>query len=166
MVYQCICVAIIKNFSMDNYISKEGLEKLKEELARLKERRHEIAQKIEEAKALGDLSENNEYHEARETQSFNEGRIRELEEKVKNAKIITGRGKKPDAVQVGSQITVKNGGQKIDYWLVGSEEANPLAGKISNESPIGKAFLNKKIGEEVIVETPRGKVKYKILAIN
>lgn len=151
---------------MTNYISKEGLEKLKSELAKLKEKRFEISKKIEEAKALGDLSENNEYHEARESQAFNEGKIKELEEKIKSATIIKGQGRKPSNVCVGSKITVKNGQGTKDFLIVGSEEADPLAGKISNESPIGQAFLGKKAKDQVEIETPAGKIVYKIISVS
>jgi len=151
---------------MTNYISKEGLEKLKSELAKLKEKRFEISKKIEEAKALGDLSENNEYHEARESQAFNEGKIKELEEKIKSATIIKGQGRKSSSVCIGSKITVKNGEGTKDFLIVGSEEADPLAGKISNESPLGQAFLGKKVKDQVEIETPAGKIVYKIITVS
>ncbi len=149
---------------MENYISREGLENLKKELEILKVRRREISQLLEEAKALGDLSENHEYHEAREAQAFNEGRIQELEEKIKDAKIITGRGN--SEVRIGSVLTVKFNGDKRNFIIVGSEEADPVNGKISNESPIGKAFLGKKVSDEIEAETPSGKKIYKIVEIN
>ncbi|PJE59682.1 MAG: transcription elongation factor GreA [Candidatus Portnoybacteria bacterium CG10_big_fil_rev_8_21_14_0_10_44_7] len=151
---------------MTNYISKEGLQKLKIELGQLKQKRYEIAKKIEEAKALGDLAENNEYHEARETQAFNEGRIRELEEKIRDAQVISGQGRKSSAVFIGSKIVVQNGGQQKEFLLVGSQEADPLTGKISNESPIGQAFLGKKAGDRVEVQTPGGRTVYKIISVN
>lgn len=149
---------------MENYISKEGLENLKKELENLKRKRYEIAQLLEEAKALGDLSENHEYHEAREAQAFNEGRIQELEEKIKDARIITGKGN--SEVRVGSALTVKFNGDKKTFTIVGSEEADPPSGKISNESPIGKAFIGKKVGDEVAVDAPSGKKIYKIIEIS
>ena len=150
---------------MADYISPEGLEKLKEELNKLKtEERQAIATRLEAAKALGDLSENAEYQEAKEAQSLNEARIVELEEMLKNVVII----KKPsgtDYVQVGSQVVVERDGAEEVYSIVGSEEADPLAGKISNESPMGKAFLGKRRGDVVEVKTPGGNVSYKIKEI-
>src|SRR3989338_10520437 len=120
---------------MADYISPEGLEKLKEELNKLKtEERQAIATRLEAAKALGDLSENAEYQEAKEAQSLNEGRIVELEEMLKNIVVI----KKPagtDYVQVGSQVVTTRDCNEEIYTIVGSEEADPVAGKISNESP-------------------------------
>ena len=151
----------------NKYISKEDLEKLKAELQELKTiKRKEITERIEEAKSLGDLSENAEYIEAREAQAFNEGRIRELEELVKNALIID-EGKKGGAVvEVGNTVEVVNAtGDKISYTIVGSSGADPSQNKISNESPLGKAFLQRMPGEEVEVITPLGKQKFKILNI-
>ncbi len=154
------------------YISREGLEKLKEELKERKTaRRQEIAQRLEEAKGLGDLSENTEYQSAKETQAFNEGRIMELEEIVKNSVLIEkskgGKGKK---VGVGSIVEVKINDRrslpkKHQFTIVGSQEADPTEGKISNESPLGKAFFDKVVGDIIEVETPKGKVKYKIISI-
>jgi len=147
---------------MADYISPEGLEKLKEELNKLKtEERQAIAARLEAAKALGDLSENAEYQEAKEAQSLNEGRIVELEEMLKNIVVI----KKPagtDYVQVGSQVIVERDGAEEVYSIVGSEEADPIAGKISNESPMGKAFLGKRRGDTVEVKTPGGNITYMI----
>lgn len=150
---------------MADYISPEGLEKLKEELNKFKtEERQAIAARLESAKALGDLSENAEYQEAKEAQSLNEVRIAELEEMLKNIVVI----KKPagtDIVQVGSQVVVERGGVEETYNIVGSEEANPIAGKISNESPLGKSFLGKRRGDVVEVKTPGGVASYRIKEI-
>lgn len=149
-----------------NYLSKEGYDKIAEDLKEAKTaKRKEIAERIEEAKKFGDLSENAEYHEAREAQERNERRIAELEVIIKTAKIIT-KSKKTDRVEVGSTGKAKSEGRIIEFTIVGSEEAEPLAWRISNESPMGKSFLGKKIGEEVDVITPKGKIKYKILEIN
>src|SRR3989339_1967679 len=115
---------------MTNYISQEGLDKLKEELDELKKKRYEISRRIEEAKSLGDLSENHEYHEAREAQSFNEGRLRELEEKIRDAEIIDDQKSKGGVVDLGSKITVKNGGQEKKFTVVSSQEDDPASGKI------------------------------------
>ncbi len=153
-------------------ITKEGLRKLKEELDYLKTvRRQEVAQRLKEAISYGDLSENSEYEEAKNEQAFVEGRIIELEQKVKNAKIITE--KKADIrhikeVDIGSTVTVANRTDNDDpetYTIVGSTEADPLEHKISNESPIGKALLSKKKGDTVEIASPSGKIEYEILGV-
>lgn len=146
------------------YISQEGLDQLKRELEEFKQKRHEIAKRLEEAKALGDLSENAEYQEAREDQAFNEGKIVELEQTLKDAVVISKNVKK-DIVRVGATVKVKSDNGTQTFCIVGSEEANPVEGKISNESPLGKSFLGRRAGEAIEAETPRGKIKYKILAI-
>lgn len=146
------------------YISQEGLEQLKAELAELKQKRQDIARRLEDAKALGDLSENAEYQEAREDQAFNEGKIVELEQVVKDA-VVIDKNQKRDIVRIGATVKVKSDNGSQTFNIVGSEEANPIEGRISNESPLGKSFLGKKIGETLEVETPRGKMKYKIMGI-
>ncbi len=155
---------------MNRYLSSQDLEKLKEELKALKgPKRKEITRRIEEAKSLGDLSENAEYHDARETQAFNEGRILELEEIIKNAVIIeedksSKSGK--TSVEVGDTVEVASDqGEKMAFTIVGSNGTDPAQNKISNESPLGRAFVSRIPGEEVEVHTPRGKIKYKILRI-
>lgn len=148
------------------YLSLEGLKKLKEELEKRKHSRAEIAQKIQEAKALGDLSENAEYQEALATQSFNEGRIMELEEILRQARVVSeGMNHKHEAVEISAQIKVDSKFGNQQFTIVGSSEADPAKGFISNESPLGRAFLGRKSGQEVEVDTPKGKVKYKILEI-
>ncbi|MBI2451296.1 MAG: transcription elongation factor GreA [Parcubacteria group bacterium] len=147
------------------YISEEGLEKLKKELHELKTaKRQEIAQRLEEAKALGDLSENAEYMEAKETQAFNEAKIAELEELIRNAVIIEANHKK-GIVDLGSEVEVKSDHGKEVFTVVGSEEADPDHGLISNESPLGKSFLGRKSGEVIEIKTPAGITKYKIISI-
>jgi transcription elongation factor GreA len=146
------------------YISSEGLEQLKKELEEFKQKRQEIAKRLEEAKALGDLSENAEYQEAREDQAFNEGKIVELEQTLKEAVVISKNVKK-DIVRVGATVKVKSDNGMQTFNIVGSEEANPIEGKISNESPLGKSFLGHRAGELIETETPSGKMKYKILGI-
>ena len=148
---------------MNHYITQEGLEKLKEELKDLKAKRQGIAERIEEAKSLGDLSENAEYAQAREEQSFNEGRVVELEELVKNATIITHQT--GDTISIGCTIETESDAVERVFTIVGSEEASPLEGRISNESPLGKAFLGHRAGETVEVKIPKGMVSYKIRAI-
>lgn len=153
------------------YLSKEKLEELKEEYSRLKTaKRQEVAERLKRAKELGDLSENSEYFEAREEQAQVEGRILELEEIIKNAVLIE-KAPSTGIVQVGSTVVVEKvvqglpGQGERKFVIVGSNEANPTAGLISNESPLGRAFLKKKVGETVIVSTPSGKVEYKIVSV-
>lgn len=156
----------LDNTNMDQkYLTPEGLRKLKEELKYLKEdKRKEIADRLEKCIAFGDLTENTEYHETKEEQGFMEGRILELEELINNAIIMPGDVTKSVA-QVGSTILVSDGAQKEKFKIVGSEEANPIECKISADSPLGKAFVNQPKGTTVLVETPQGRVRYKILRI-
>lgn len=147
------------------YFSKEGLEKLKKELEmRTGEMRQDIAKRIKEAKEQGDLSENAEFAAAKDEQSTNEGRIDELEQLLDNAVIISG-GSHGGVVQVGSHIKVRSGKDSHEYKIVGAAESNPLQGYISNESPLGNAFLGRKKGEKVKVTTPKGDMEYKILEV-
>jgi transcription elongation factor GreA len=147
------------------FITKEGLEKLKEELNFLKtEKRQEISRRIQAAKELGDLSENAEYSEAKEQQALNEGKVSEIEETIKNAQTINNR--KSSTINIGSTITVKNGAGERTFTIVGSNEANPSEGKISNETPLAISFLGHKANDKIKVETPKGKVEYKILDIS
>jgi len=146
-----------------HFLTNEGLEKIKKELEELKTKRQEIASRIEDAKSLGDLSENAEYTQAREAQSFNEGRIAEIEEIVKNASIITHQA--GDTITMGCTIEVEGPAGRKVFTLVGSEETKPSEGRISNESPLGKAFLGRRSGEVLEIKTPKGMVTYKIIAI-
>ena len=152
---------------MSQYLSSEGLEKLKQELNELKTAtRKSIAERIEAAKALGDLSENAEYQEAKDAQSQNEARIAELEDIIRDAVLISG-NYRTDILDIGSTVEVDgNGAGRLSYKIVGSEEADPAKGKISNESPLGKAFLGKKIGDSVSVRTPGGTQEFVIRAIS
>ncbi len=144
------------------YLTKDGLQKLQEELQSLKNtKRKEIAERIQQAKELGDLSENAEYVEAKNEQGFVEGRILELENLIRNAVVINSRTK-GDTVQIGSTITISMDGTTLEYAIVGSNEADPAAGRISNESPLGSAFLGRRVGETIEIETPRGKLSYTI----
>jgi len=151
-------------------VTKDGLKKLKEELDHLRNvKRKEIASRIKEAISYGDLSENSEYEEAKNEQAFIEGRILELEDKVKYAKIIDEK-KKSDgkAVQLGSSVTVKNKtikhSKSQEFVIVGSTEAD-WETKISNESPVGKALLDRRVGDKVKVNVPAGIVEYEIINI-
>ena len=149
----------------DQIITSEGYEKLQTELEnRKKIKRQEIAQRIESAKELGDLSENAEYTDAKEEQAFNEGRIIELTTLLKNLTIVENHSSN-GKVSMGSTIEVEKDGIKKEFTIVSFNEANPTEGKISNESPLGMAFLDKSKGDNIIVNTPRGEAIYKILKI-
>jgi len=152
-------------------ITKEGLAKLVEELENLKTvKRKEVAARIKEAISFGDLSENSEYEEAKNEQAFVEGRILELEQKIKNAKIISESTKAKKSIQLGTTVHLKNLTKKKDesevYTIVGSTEADPFEGKISNESPIGDALLDKEKGDTIKVRVPAGSVEYKIVKLD
>jgi transcription elongation factor GreA len=154
---------------MDNeskYLSKEGFINLKKELESLrKEARKEIAAKLEYAKSLGDLSENSEYQNAKDEQILNESRINQLENLLAKAVVVSGR--RNDIVCVGSRVSLikENNSKSEEYYIVGSEEVDPLNKKISNISPLGKSLINKKVGDTVLVSTPQGMVKYVIMKI-
>mgnify|MGYP001018303693 CR=1 FL=1 len=153
--------------AQQKYLSKEGLEKLEAELKHLKTiRRKEVADRIQTAKEFGDLSENAEYSDAKDEQGFVEGRIMELEDVLRNVVLIEEQGKH-DSVEVGDKIKVRRESDKkeFEYDIVGSEEADPSQGKISNESPLGRAFLGHNIEDEVDVNLPSGQIKYKIVKI-
>lgn len=151
---------------MPLYISSEGLEKIKKELVELKNvKRKEVIERIAKAKELGDLSENAEYSDAKDEQGFIEGRIIELDRMVSEAVIVDDKQRSLDVVTIGSQVEVRYDSQNKIYTIVGSREASPLEDKISNESPLGQAFLGKKIGDKVTVKIPKGEVEYEILAI-
>jgi transcription elongation factor GreA len=150
------------------YITPEGLEKLKKELQERKTiKRQEITKRLREAKALGDLAENTEYTAVKEIQAFNEGRILELEDMIRNAVVIKPDKKKGSRkkVTIGSVVEVRSGQRKQSFAIVGSQEAQPSQGRISNESPLGQAFLGHQVGDIIEAETPGGKVKYKIVNI-
>ncbi len=150
---------------MEKYITAEGLEKLKKELTYLKEtKRREIAERLEKCISFGDLTENSEYHETKEAQGFLEGRILELEDLIKEAVIVSEEAKNQFA-QVGSTVLVKAGDTTEEFKIVGVEEANPLEGKISIDSPLGKALINQPKGVIVQINTPGGKMQYKIVKI-
>ena len=149
------------------YLSKEKFEEFKKELEFLiSTKRKEIAQDLDYARSLGDLSENAEYQEAREAQANLEDRISKLELIVKNAVIVDNKHE-TGKISIGSTVTVVKDGDKTEkkFVIVGSEEADLATGKISFVSPIGAGLLGKKKGEEVAVQTPRGEVRYKILGI-
>lgn len=150
-------------------VTKEGLAKLKDELENLKNvKRKEVAERLKEAISYGDLSENSEYEEAKNEQAFVEGRITELEEKVKYARIIEEKGDQA-TVQLGSKVLIKNlsdkKSQEESYTIVGSTEADPLSHKISNESPVGAALLDRKKGDIIKVEVLGKVIEYEVLGL-
>jgi len=144
------------------HITEHGKRELENELADLMEQRKSVIQKISEARAFGDLSENAEYASAKDEQSQVETRIGEVEDILKNAKLI--RDNKRNKIGLGSTVTLENG-KKVIYKIVGAVEADPLSGKISNESPLGVALCGKTVGDTATIETPKGKIDYKILSI-
>lgn len=149
------------------FLTKSGLEKLKLELAELKTTgRKEVAERLAEAISYGDLSENSEYDEAKNQQAFTEGRILELQEQIKNAEIIE-ETKEKGIVQIGSTVVLKREDEEEshEYTIVGSTEADPMAHKISNESPVGQSILGKKKKSMVSVKAPGGKFEYEILDV-
>ena len=151
-----------------NILTYEGLRKYEEELHDLKVvKRQEVAQKIKEAREQGDLSENAEYDAAKDEQRDIEARIEELEKILKNAEVVVEDEVDLDKINIGCQVKILDieYSEELDYKIVGSTEANSLDGKISNESPVGRALLGKKAGETVDVETQAGVIQYKILDI-
>lgn len=150
-----------------NYITKEKKEEFELELKDLKgPKRKEILEALEYAKSLGDLSENAEYHQAREDQGKLEGRIAKIEEILRSALVVTGGG--GDIVEIGSKVVVQREGDKTEknYQIVGSEEADTKEGKISNKSPFGAALFGKKKGDSISFTTPNGEAKYKIVNVS
>ncbi len=149
------------------YVTRDGLKKLEEELEHLRTvKRAQVAQRLHDAMGEGDIDENAEYDDAKNEQSFVEGRILTLEGMIKNAVIIQAEGKRRDQVALGSTITVsEDGGEPETYHLVGSAEADPRQGRISNESPLGRALLGKRVGEKVTISAPAGTLSFQILSI-
>lgn len=154
----------------ETLITQEGLQKLKDELNELKSvRRIKVSKRIQEAIALGDLSENSEYDDAKNEQAFIEGRIAELEGKIRTAKIIKEEPGDSAKVRLGSKVILEDveTGDRFDYTVVGTAEADPFNNKISNESPVGKAILGQTISKSnptiVAVKAPAGELKYRIL---
>lgn len=150
-------------------LTEEGLKKLQDELEYLKvTKRKEITEKIKEARGFGDLSENSEYDAAKDAQATMEQRVVEIENIIKNAKIISADEMPTDIVSITSKVKVYDCDleEEEEYIIVGATESDPISGKISDESPIGKALLGKKVGDTVEVETPGGTISIKILEIN
>lgn len=152
-----------------NILTYEGLKRLEDELENLKVvKRKEVSQKIKEAREQGDLSENAEYDAAKDEQRDIEARIEELEKILKNAEVVVEEEADLDKVSIGCSVRILDieFDEELEYKIVGSTEANSLKGKISNESPVGKALLGKKMGDTVTVETQAGELEYKILSIH
>ena len=152
----------------DVILTPEGLQKLKEELEVLStDKRREVAERIKEAREFGDITENSEYDDAKNEQALLEHRIALLEERLRDAKVINKKDVAKDVVSVGSKVKLRDvtAKQTVEYYIVGSAEANPAQNKLSNESPVGKAIIGHKKGETVEVTAPRGSMKYKILEI-
>lgn len=149
-------------------LTPEGQRKLEEELEHLKTvKRKEIAERIKASKEFGDISENAEYEDAKNEQAFIEGRILQLDQMLRNAKVIDNQHAPSDTVTVGATVRVKDmgSGEEISYTIVGSAEADPDQDKISNESPVGRALLGHRAGETIDVQVPAGKMKYRVLKI-
>lgn len=146
----------------------EGKEKLEQELEHLKSvKRKEVVERIKIARSFGDLSENSEYDSAKEEQAFVEGRIGTIETMIRNAKIIEENSVNSDEVSLGKTVTFIElpNGEEESYTIVGSAEADPFEGKISNDSPIAKSMIGRRVGDKVIVQTPAGEMKVKIVSI-
>ncbi len=158
-------MAVEKVFPM----TKAGKEKLEQELEHLKAvKRKEVVERIKIARSFGDLSENSEYDSAKDEQAFVEGRITTLENMIRNAKIIEESDLVSDAVSIGKSVTFIElpDGEEETYTIVGSAEADPFEGKISNDSPIAQSLIGKKVGEQVTVQTPGGEMQVKIVSIS
>ena len=148
-------------------LTAAGKTELEKELSELKARRSDIAQKIADARDYGDLSENAEYSAARDEQGQVESRIAEIEEILLNASLIKGSKTKPTKVALGVQVDLQSDKKKqVSYTIVGSVEADPLAGRISDESPIGQALMGKAVGDNVTIKTPSGDASYAVVAIS
>lgn len=151
------------------YLTKDGVKKLEDKLEYLKNiRRQEVAERIREAIALGDLSENSEYDDAKNEQAFLEGEIASIEHTLRHAEIIEDDAGAAGNILVGSIVKLKNKatGAQLTYTIVGSDEADPFKGRISNESPIGAALMNRRMGDVVEVDVPRGKMQLEVISID
>jgi transcription elongation factor GreA len=156
---------MLMNINNQIQITKEGLETLKKELkVFMEEKRPSLVERLANARAQGDLSENSDYQNARDELEFMDGRIQELQHVIKNSKVVDGRGR-GDNVAVGTKVKVKTNGAQHTFHIVGEWEADPAEKKISHTSPLGQALVGKKKGDKVTVEAPAGNVSYEILEI-
>jgi transcription elongation factor GreA len=149
-------------------LTPEGYEKLKDEIEYLStERRREVAERIKQAREFGDIAENSEYDDAKNEQAMLEHRIAQLEERLRSARVIEAEEISTDVVAIGTRVRLRDidANETIEYFIVGSAEANPAEHKLSNESPVGKAIIGRKKGETVEVAAPRGSLKFKIMDI-
>jgi transcription elongation factor GreA len=149
-------------------VTPEGLEKLQKELAYLIDvRRREIADRIREAREFGDISENSEYDDAKNAQGLLERRIGELQRRARNVKVVDPSEAEQDAVDLGTTVTLRvvGQGQERTFQIVGANESDPTSGKLSHASPVGRAVLKRKVGEKVMVSTPRGATEYEIVNV-
>lgn len=143
-------------------MTQSGLDEIKEELAKLKAKEPQAVDRVTKAREFGDLSENSEYHAAREDLAFIQGRIEELEEMIARVQVVTASSTSGNKVDIGCQVTVDANGQEHTYTIVGEFEADPMKKKISHDSPLGRALMGKKKGEVVEFEAPVGKVSYTV----
>jgi transcription elongation factor GreA len=151
---------------MAKFVTKEGLEKMKEELECLKTtKQKELAERLRKAIAFGDLSENFEYADAKEAQAMLQAKIAELGDEIRDAKVVSPPSGGGGVVQIGSTVDVEAAGSKSTFTIVTANEADPMAGKVSAESPIGACLIGKKVGDTCPVELPSGSIDYKILKI-
>ncbi len=149
-------------------LTEEGHQKLKDEIEHLTTtKRREVAERIKEAREFGDISENSEYDDAKNEQAAIEYRIQVLEQKLRNARVVDKSEVSTDAISVGSVVSLREKGKRksIDYEIVGAAESDPRKGKLSNESPIGKALMGHKEGDMVTIPAPRGPIEYKVVKI-
>lgn len=149
-------------------VSAEGLKKLETELEHLKTvKRSEVAERIRQAREFGDISENSEYEDAKNEQGLIEARILSLETMLRNARVVNTEGQDPHTVHIGSRVTVRDETDDVEeeYVVVGSAEADPIRGRISNESPVGKALLGQHVGAQIEVMVPVGRIRLKIVGI-
>jgi transcription elongation factor GreA len=149
-------------------VTPEGYEKLQQELRYLTEvRRREVADRIRQAREFGDISENSEYDDAKNEQYLLERRISELQRRVRNAKVVDTSGKTADAVDLGTMVTLRavEDNRERTFQIVGTNESDPQSGKLSHSSPVGRAVLNRRVGEKVTVATPRGSTEYEIVNV-
>ncbi|MEQ8835102.1 MAG: transcription elongation factor GreA [Miltoncostaeaceae bacterium] len=152
----------------EEILTPEGFQKLKEEIEHLTTvKRREVAERIKTAREFGDISENSEYDDAKNEQAQVEHRIQQLEQKVRNARVVSGNDQPKDTVAIGSLVTLREPGTKKtrEYTIVGSAEADPREHRLSNESPVGKALLGRKKGETVVIPAPRGALEYEIVKV-
>lgn len=152
----------------EELVTPEGLEKLQDELKHLTEtRRREVADRIRQAREFGDLSENSEYDDAKNEQGLLERRISELQRRIRNAKVVDPSETDANSVDVGTKVTIKAAGEDNErtFQIVGANESDPSTGKLSHASPVGKAVLNRRVGEKVTVSTPRGSTEYEIVNV-